>query len=92
MSSCQSPPLYQAGSFGLRWIMRPPVVPGVASAKIPCGASIAFRTSSTGRCQNAFSHSTGGSSCARSKAFAARTRSSCFVSGGNIGRTWFCSP
>ena len=25
MSSCQRPPLYQAGSFGARWIMRPPV-------------------------------------------------------------------
>ena len=49
--------------------MRPPVVPGVASAKIPCGASTAFRMSWTGRCQSAFSHSTGGSCCARSNAF-----------------------
>ena len=92
MSSCQRPPLYQAGSFGARWTMRPPVVPGVGSAKIPCGASTAFRMSCTGRCQSAFSHWTGGSCCARSKAFEARIRSSCEVSFGNIGRTWFCSP
>ena len=39
--------------------MRPPVVPGIASAKIPWGASTAFRMSCTGRCQSALSHWTG---------------------------------
>src|SRR5213594_4570117 len=92
MLSCQSPPLYHAGSFGSRWIIRPPVATGMASAKIPRGPSTLFMMSCTGRCQSAFDQSTGGSCCARSNDFDARIRSACGVLGGNIGRTWFCSP
>src|SRR5678815_1795127 len=92
MSSCHSPPLYQAGSFGARWFIPPPVAAGISSAKIPCGPSTAFMMSCSGRCQSAVDQSIGGSCCARSKAFDARIRSACDVPGGNIGRTWFCSP
>ncbi len=46
----------------------------------------------SGRTQNALAQSTGGLCCARSNDFEARMRSACEVPGGNIGRTWFCSP
>src|SRR6266516_2515370 len=51
--------------------MRPPVSTGIASAKMPRGASTAFRMSCTGRCQSASDQSTGGRCCARSNDFAA---------------------
>ena len=60
MSSCHRPPLYQAGSFGARWIIRPPVATGIASAKMPRGPSTFLMMSCTGRCQSAFDQSTGG--------------------------------
>src|ERR1035438_2471684 len=58
-SSCQSPPRYQAGSFGVRLIIAPPVETSIWSAKIPCGASTALRMSIFGRCVRAFAQSTG---------------------------------
>jgi hypothetical protein len=91
-SSWTRPPLYQAGSFGARSTMRPPVGTGIRSAKMPRGPSAAFRMSCTGRCHSAFDHSIGGMRGARSNSFEACTRSACGVSGGKVGRTWFCSP
>src|SRR5688572_30801611 len=61
--SCHRPPLYQAGSFGARWIIRPPVATGIASAKMPRGTSTAFMTSCTGRCHSAVDQSIGGFCC-----------------------------
>ena len=92
LSSCQSPPRYQAGSFGVRLIIAPPVATSMRSAKIPCGPSTALMMSISGRCQSAFDQSTGGNCCARSNDFDARIKSSWDVFGGNIGRAWFCSP
>ena len=48
--------------------------------------------SCSGRCHSASDQSTGGIWGARSKSREALIRSSCDVSRGNIGRTWFCSP
>jgi hypothetical protein len=92
MLSCQRPPRYHAGSFGVRRIIAPPVGTGMESAKIPRGPSTALRMSCTGRCRRACAQSTGGIWGARSNRRDARIRSSRGVSGGNIGRTWFCCP
>src|SRR5207248_8211354 len=70
----------------------PPVSTGILSAKIPGGPSTALMISFSGRCRRACDQSTGGNCCDRSKDFDARIKSSCEVFGGNIGRTWFCSP
>src|ERR1035437_8399495 len=85
-SSCHKPPLYQAGSLGVRLIIAPPVSTGILSAKLPCGPSTALIISITGRCCSALDQSMGGNCCARSNAFEARIKSSCEVFGGNIGR------
>ena len=92
MSSWNRPPLYQAGSLGVRSIMAPPVATGILSAKMPRGPFTARRMSRSGRCHSAFDQSTGGIRGARSKSRDASIRSSCDVSRGNMGRTWFCSP
>src|SRR6266496_1637523 len=92
MLSCHNPPLYQAGSFGARSIIAPPVATGMRSAKMPVGPPTAFIMSFTGRWRRAFDQSTGGNCWARSNDFDARINSSWDASGGNIGRTWFCSP
>src|SRR4028119_1667170 len=85
--SCQIPPLYHAGSFGVLLIIAPPVGTGISSAKMPRGPSTALMMSISGRRLRAFDQSTGGDCWARSKDFDARIRSSCEVLGGNIGRT-----
>src|SRR5215510_6167957 len=87
MLSCHNPPLYQAGSFGARSIIAPPVSTGILSAKIPRGPSTDFMMSFTGRYRSAFDQSTGGDCCARSKDFDARIRSSCDAFGGKVGLT-----
>src|SRR5262245_66596945 len=43
MFSCHRPPLYQAGSFGVRRIIAPPVSTGIASAEVPGGRATAVR-------------------------------------------------
>src|SRR5215472_3641436 len=85
--SFHSPPLYQAGSLGVRRIIAPPVSTGMGSAKIPWGPSTAFRMSISGRWVRALDQSTGGNCCARSKDLDTRINSSCDVPGGNMGRT-----
>ena len=90
--SCQRPPLYQAGSLGVRCIIAPPLSTGIRSAKIPRGPCTFFRMSCDGSVHSALLQSTGGMRGARSKSREAATRSACGVSRGNIGRTWFCSP
>src|SRR3989442_3489575 len=82
MLSCQSPPLYHAGSFGSRWIIRPPVATGMASAKIPRGPSTFFKMSCTGRCQSAFDQSTGGRRRAQADHLVAPVRIGCGGVGG----------
>ena len=62
------------------------------SAKMPIGPSTARMMSCSGRCASACDQSTGGSCWARSNDFDSRIRSAWLVPGGNIGRTWFCSP
>src|SRR5436853_212842 len=86
MLSCHNPPLYQAGSFGVRSIIAPPVSTGMESAKTPCGPSTALMMSLTGRCRSACDQSTGGNCCDKSNDFEARIKSSCDVFGGNMGR------
>src|SRR5207247_10305640 len=86
MLSCHKPPLYQAGSFGARSIIAPPVSAGTFSAKIPCGPSTALMISFSGRCLNACDQSTGGNCCDRSTDFDTRTPSSCAVVCGTLGR------
>jgi len=54
-------PCTRRDSFGVRWIIRPPVSTGIASAKMPRGMSTAFSRSCTGRCHRAFDQSTSGS-------------------------------
>jgi hypothetical protein len=92
MSSWYRPPRYQAGSFGVRLIIAPPVATGIESAKMPRGPSSAERRFCTGSVQKAFAQSTGGRRCAKSNDFDARISCSCVAFAGNIGRTWFCSP
>src|SRR5688500_18960404 len=87
MLSWNKPPLYHAGSFGVRWIICPPVSTGILSAKIPRGPSIATKMSFTGKCRNAFDQSTVVDCGAWSNHFEARIRSSCEVFAGNIGLT-----
>src|SRR5688572_17279664 len=87
MLSWNRPPLYHAGSFGVRLIIAPPVGTGISSAKMPRGPSIALKISFTGKCLNAFDQSTGVDCCARSNHFDARTSSSCVVFGEKTGRT-----
>src|SRR5690606_9654138 len=67
--SCHSPPLYQAGSFGVRLIIAPPVGTGISSAKMPRGPSIALKISLTGRCRRACDQSTARDCWARSNHF-----------------------
>ncbi len=61
MLSFHNPPLYQAGSLGVRAIMLPWVTPGVTSAKMPLPAPTDFRMSFSGKYHTAFDQSTGGS-------------------------------
>src|SRR5687768_11571128 len=92
MLSWYSPPRYQAGSFGARLIIAPPVGTGIESAKIPRGPLIGLKMSCAGSVQNAFDQSTGGLRPARSQNCDSLIRSSCEVPGGNIGRCGFWLP
>src|SRR5215475_13859790 len=59
---------------------------------MPLGPSTAAIKSFSGRCSNALAQSTGGICGAKSNIFEALIKSACEVFGGNMGRTWFCSP
>src|SRR5512143_3622090 len=88
MSSWNRPPRYHAESFGARLIIAPPVaMPGIESAKMPCGPSRFLIRSCSGKYEKFLAQSAGGRCCAKSNDLAARIRSSCEVFGGNMGRT-----
>jgi len=90
LSSCQSAPLYQRGSFGVRLIISPPLPTGIGSAMGPFMPSSFFRMSCTGRIQYpVFHQSTGGGLAARSHDFDNRIRSSWERSDGKVGRCGF---
>ena len=92
MSSCQSPPLYQAGSLGARWIIAPPVGTGMGSAKMPVRAVDRLQDVLHGQVAQRLVPVHRGQLLGEVEGLRGADRSSWGVSRGNIGRTWFCSP